>query len=293
MAIPTAPTLDSIVIEALRKANSMENYQRAKIEWIEEIKRDIAGRKDWKSLEATTVLIPTAYKQSVVLPTDFGKPVKVLFHSGERTGTSPTSANGVGFILLAAAETISEADAKGKLVFVYSGTGSKQVSRIVDYSATTKLATVSPSWTTAPNDGTSKYMISDFERELSYTPWEDIDLNVKTGKPELFAIYEGSIYANAVPDVSTYAMVVDYLVDISLIDATGTKATELHREWRNALLFGIEFRAYVEKGDARQGFAFQQYETAIARIAGEDARSRRTRRSAALKSIGGLPLRRG
>lgn len=217
MAIPTAPTLDSIVIEALRKSNAMENYQRAKTEWIEEIKKDIASRKDWKILESTATLTLASDTNAVALPTDFGKPVKVT-------------------------------------AFITPAGGSTS------------------------------------ERDLPYMPFEDLPQEPQSGDPSFFTIYDGSLYLDTEPDTATTTARLHYLVAINLIDATGSKANKIHREWRNALLAGLEFRAYVEKGDARQATVFQEYEAAILRLAGEDVRNRRTRRSAALRSIGGLPL---
>lgn len=76
--IEATPTEDSICVEALKKANCMHCFARARSEWLKEIKCDIAYRKDWKVLEKTDTILTVANQQGYDVPVDCLKVLEVF-----------------------------------------------------------------------------------------------------------------------------------------------------------------------------------------------------------------------
>src|SRR3989337_2427131 len=93
MALPVAPTLDTIVTEALKKCGAMEYYVRAKTEWADEIQRELLNLKNWKALEETSVLVPTKDLQTLSLPSDYANYIKLTLYTGKVSG-GPLSERG-------------------------------------------------------------------------------------------------------------------------------------------------------------------------------------------------------
>jgi hypothetical protein len=289
MAAPSAPTIDSIVQEALAKANSMEKFARAKAEWMEEIKRDMQSRRDWKVLEKSAAVLTAQFSTSATLPVDYARFIKVTLHEGE---TGVAQAGSASSITLASSEDITQDAAEGALIFLTSGTGAGQFARITAYNPGTKVAT--SSWGTAPVNGTG-YLVATSEKELPYVPWEDISISGTPGRPSAFSLYDQALHFDRPLDDSAIRVIVlHYYLDINLVDLTSVKLTELYRVWRNVFYLGILYRAYIEKGDARMGSAFTQYENAVLRAAILDERARRGKRTVRMQAAGGgLPRRHG
>jgi len=292
MALPVAPTLDTIVTEALKKCGAMEYYVRAKTEWADEIQRELLNLKNWKALEETSVLVPTKDLQTLSLPSDYANYIKLTLYTGNKesgnVGVGTAQAGAAGSITLSASETITQDDAEGKLIFTLSGTGSAQFSRITGYTVGTKIAVVNPNWIVNPANGTV-YMVPMSERVLGYIPWEDAELHVPEGSPKMFTVYEGVLYLDVVPEVQFYACVLDYYMDLNLVDLTSSKRTAIYREWRDVLEAGITARAYLEKGDPRARDAFALQVESVKRLVGSDLRKKQARRTVKFRSVGGMP----
>jgi len=291
MAAPASPTIDSICMEALRRAGyediSASLLDRAKKEWLEEVKMDIASRKEWKTLEVKSVLISSANIQKYPYPSGAQKILDIRFYDGETKGTAQAGTS--SSITLASDETISKETAEGKLIFITGGTGKSQYSRIVDYDENTKIATVSPSWTTTP-DNTSTYMIATIERFLSFKPHETIRAVTSTGYPSLYGFYDEEIYFAPIPDASTYAFLIKYLADVTLLDLDSADHSRLLREWRPALVLGVCSKALHNNDDTQEIDVLRKYERIIGLLMIEDARKRRIRGQLYAKSMG-LPRR--
>jgi len=276
MVAPTTPTVDSICMEALRRAGyediSASLLSRAKEEWLEEVKIDIASRKDWRTLEIKSALISSANIQKYPYPSGAQKILDIRFYDGEAKGTVQTGTD--SSITLASDETISEEIAEGKLIFITGGTGKSQYSRIIDYDEDTKIATISPSWTTIP-DNTSTYMIATIERSLSFRSYKTIKAIASTGYPSLYGFYDEEIYFAPIPDDSTYAFLIKYLADVTLLDLDSPDHSRLLREWRPALILGVCSKALHNNDDAQEIDVIRKYERAIGNLMFEDTRKRK------------------
>lgn len=290
MAIPVNPTATTIVTEALNKGGhlnpSAAKITRAEDFWLEEVKLDIAERKDWKILEETALLVLDEKRSRYTLPTDYEKMLSVKIYSGEETGTVQTGA--ASTITLDISEGITEGTAEGSLIFITSGTAKGQSSRITAYDESTKIATVSPSWGITP-DNTSEYMIASTERTMQYLPHEMINRVLPNGMPSRSTVFEEELIFDKSPDRGTYVAEMRYIVDIALIDLAGTKISELYREWRVAMVQGVLFYVYDDDDDIRSDKAEARYERLVMKAMSSDGRKKRQRGQTYIKTLGGLP----
>lgn len=290
MAIPITRTTTNIVTTAFKKAgipspnsiqiaNTIENH-------LEEIKNDIASRKDWKVLEETAVLIPTQWLGRYATPIDFRKALQLTIYDGDVIGTA--QAGGSGTITLAANEIINEDTAKGSLIFITSGTSIGGMARITDYSSSTKIAAISPALATTA-DNTSVYMIPNSKRDLIQLPYESSEEIAIKGFPNGYMVFEQELYLSPIPDEVNYALKMRYGVDITDLDVTGTKHSRILKEWRTALVSGIAMRILEDLDDTTSQKEYGRFERAVKLLMGQDARDRRVRGQSYAKSLGGLP----
>lgn len=289
MAVPTVPTVTTLLTEAFRRCGialpTTAQLTRAEDEWLEEVKRDLAGAKAWRSIEDTQVVMAVAYQQRYTIPSPLIRMTDIWFYSGSKTGTA--SAGGATSLTVAAG-TGSDQD-RGKKLFTTGGTGSGQVNRILSRSG--DVYTVQDTWATNPASGTT-YMIADQETRMS----GPIDGLRKAGLDIGIAVreweeFEGNFYVRPIPDASTYAFEVRGMVDLSLVDETDARLTRLRREWRTALLYGLMERIAEDNADSDDVKWNAKYNEQKRKLMVQDSRMRRRGNQFAFRSIGGLPRR--
>lgn len=286
MAAPTAPTQASIIREALNECNSIEKYARARDEWFPQILRDVASPRDWKVLEATAVVLLTENKVTASLPSNYSRWIRFVLYHGH---SGSLQAGSTSSFTLAADEDVTEADAEGRYIITVSGTGASQYKVVGAYNATTKVGSPDSNFSSTLGVGTG-YVIGTKQQELSQGYWEDRELNNKPAIPESWSEYAGEIVFNCPPDSTVVAGLLDYYVDIDLLDLTSSAMTDIYYRWRNILHWGICYRAWLERGDGRASLAEQKYQQAILSAARLDQRQRRGRRTMKFTSGGGLPV---
>lgn len=290
MALPIVQTKRTIIIEGMRKAlgrvPDADAIIIAENEWFEEIKDDIFQRKDWKLLEETKVVITTAYEQIIAAPSDFSKLIEVTFYDGGQKGTAQDGT--LGSITLSASEAITEGSAKGSLVFKTGGTGKAEMSRITSYSESTKIAGVSPDFETVA-DATTTYMIATVAKDLHFIPNEVFRDVTAIGYPSRITSYGNEFYLDAIPDLSTYAIIFKYLVSIDQVDLDSTKHLRILAKMKNALKAGIYMRTLDSLNDDRASRALKTYESIVLKLMIDDSRSRRQRNNNYFKPVGGMP----
>lgn len=263
MAAPASPTANSIVTEALQRSGipspTSVQITRARTEWLEEVKADIWGMgASLKSLYAQSVLVLTNGQSRYAMPTDFYADMTLKIVHGTEVGAAQAGAS--GSVTLAAAASFSADYLRGKEVLIYSGTGAGSLSQITSYSDTTKVASVSPNFNTAP-DSTSSYMI------ISYSPsaleqvpiwdFDKLEAPAVTGEPTHYATIgdadDGEFEIYPIPHHSTapYGLKMRYYVDLMEIDLAGTLMATLYKKWRNVFLHGVVYRSLFSAGDQR------------------------------------------
>lgn len=276
MSAPTAPTLATLVAEALKKAGQISPdaalTTRAEDLWINEIKNDIynkvfpisSGRM--RSLQTTGVTVLTEGKSRYALPTDFAGVISVEILDGSTTGTAQAGA--AGSITLAS--TNSATDIVGHQILVTSGTGVGSMSEITAFVSATQVATVTPNFTTAPTIG-STYSIID-----TITPLDEVSTSVikkaeiKRDVPDRFAIDgdadDGELLLYPTPygtDSNIWGCRITYYSDINELDLAGTLMATLYKKWRNVWLWGVTYRALYELNDTNSKRVEDMYNEAL------------------------------
>ena len=260
MAAPTPPTLTTITTEALKKAlngatPSSAQLTRAQDEWMEEVKNDIWEKaKRLKSLQVVSVTVLADGQNRYSMPTDFSSLMTAEVLDGSHTGTAQTGA--VGSITLAAADSFAEGDLQGKDILVTAGTGVGSCSQITAYNNSTKVATVTPNFTTAPAVSSTYRIIDSVDDldEFPYWQYPAIYTPQTPGRPVRYyptgdADY-GEILLHPVPE-KTYGLRLRYYANLMTIDLAGTTMATVYQRWRNIFTQGVYAKALQNLKDSR------------------------------------------
>lgn len=282
MAAPTAPTRATILSEALNIAGYGASPASALTtrgqEWFEEIKNEIWMReRKLKSLMTSSIQALTNGLPLYSNPSDYASDLALTFLTGTVYGTAQAGA--ASTITLAASTSSTEADLIGKEVYVYSGTGSGQRARITAYNSSTKVATVSPSWSTTP-DNTSLYLIVGHYRPLDQKPlWyiQQASQRAALGEPVIFCPLGDSQYGkyqiHPTPyrtDSQPMLLLQEYYANLMTLDLAGTLMATLYQNWREVWHKGIIARAWRDMDDNRQILGLQEADAAIRRMIGRE-----------------------
>lgn len=272
MAAPTAPTLTTLVSEALKKAGHASPaaalQTRGEDYWVEEVKNDIFTlAKKLRSLQSTSVTILAKGRYRYAFPSDFSSHITLTLLDGDEEGTAQAGA--VGTITLAAANTYTENWMLGKEILVTSGTGISSLSQCTAYNTTTKVATVTPDFATAP-DNTSTYMIIESYYDLNEGPiWDLNEFVYITGKgtPNEFRIIGSASYGEFIvtppPDQTYYGMKLRYYADLMGVDLAGTLIATLYKRWRNVFIQGVKTKCLENDDDERAAKEASRYNSML------------------------------
>lgn len=280
---------NAILIEAFRRsgypAPTADQLLRARVEWLEELWRDAADEKRWRTLEQTVVLIPSAYVHDYPLPSPLVRPLRLRFYDGDVKGTA--SDGGAQTITLAADIT---PDQLGRKLFLTGGTGAGQVNRIV--SAAGAVCTMEKVWATNP-DSTTTYMLANLELPIHgpapYMP------HLGMGPSSLIThwdVFDTTLQLYPLLNASTYAVEIDGIVDVSLFDQDEDeeRLVRIMREWRPAFVYGLMAKIFESDDDDTRAERYdQKYESAKLKLMKADARKRRSLAPVSMRSIGGMP----
>lgn len=265
MPTPTAPTQSSLISEALAMAGESSPDSslttRAGL-WFEEIKNDIwTVEKKLRSLQKTCYAIVQKGQSRYSYPSSFSSDISITLLDGSRTGTA--QAGSVSGITLSASETAGDLDLIGKEIIITSNTGIGSFGQIIAYSSSTKVATVTPNFQTAP-DSTSTYMIIDREYDLEQKPISDYKnshLSYQSIPSFYFPLGDedyGEFLLNCPPD-KLYGARIRYYCNIMTLDTDDTLYTTLLQQWRRIWLQGIIYRKLRDADDNRANDEFTKY----------------------------------
>lgn len=276
MAVPANPTAAIIATEGFKKAlipnPSSTQLTRATDIWMEEIKNDIANipaARKLKSLTVKTIAILTKGRAWLDRPDDFQSDMKMELLDGVVSNTAQSGS--ASSITLNASETIPYNDIIGKEILITAGTAIGSYSEVVDYDITTKIATVSPTFTTVPANGDT-YLVVTAHSPLDPTPvWgKGFQTNpLSIAKPTKYYPVgdddNGEFRLNSVPD-KTYGLLLQYYADLQKIDLDSTRMTTLYRKWRNVFTMGIYVRILNSTENDKEAEERQNYNSAILRL---------------------------
>ena len=282
MTVPASPTLVSLVEQGLAKAGydnpTPDMRNEAQDHYVAEIKNDIwMLEKKLKPLHTKSYDVTIIGQDLYPAPTDYSSGLSVTLLEGTVTGTAQAGA--VGTITLAAADTATESEMLGKTILITGGTGVNQASQCVGFSTTTKVATVEPDFTTAP-DNTSTYLRVDQNTPLPGLPAWDADkqsFSMNRDKPThhipIGDSDDGEFILRPVPD-KVYGIQYRYYLDLMELDLAGTLMTTLYKRWRNVFVYGVYAKRLemdaVTSDDERALRAMSTYRKMIKEIKARD-----------------------
>lgn len=273
MAAPSNPTLDGIVTEGLKLSGERDPstalINRAKTEWIPEIKNDI-----WKRLKKPKVLQIVSHgvisrgRSRYSYPADYSSDLTLTFLDGTRSGTAQGGA--AGYIDLAASEDAADGELIGLEILITSGTGVASLSQITGYDNTTKRATVTPDFRTAPASG-STYLVITREIPIEQRPVTDYEhlRRLGMGEPRFFFPIGDEDYGEFsldTPPAKLYGARLRYYANIMRIDVDSTVMTTLYREWESLWKQGIFAKMLKSVDDDRAMAEWSSYQREIAVI---------------------------
>ena len=263
MAAPTAFTLVTLVSEALDKAGlsspTTAEQDRGEDKFMEEIKNDVWHRgKKLNSLQKVEILVTSNGQDRYAQPTDFSSWLSLTVLDGTKNATAQDGA--VGSITLVATDNSTETFMLGKKILIYSGTGAGSMSQCTAFSTTTKVATVTPDFTTAP-DSTSKYIIIDSQYELTQEPIWDVngltDIS-RQGKPEVYYPIgdedNGEIKLLPVPyrtGAIPWGIEQRYYANLMKLDLAGTRLATIYQKWSSFFIQGVYAKQLQTDDDDR------------------------------------------
>ena len=270
MAAPTAPTLITITTEGLKKAGYSSPaalLARAKGEFMEEIKNDIVNiERKLTSLQATSIMVTSNGQSRYALPVDFLSDLTIVLLDGSVTGTA--QAGTTDSITLAADDDSGSSDRIGKEILITANTAAGSMSQITAYNATTKVATVTPDFNTAP-DNTSTYMLVERYRPLSQHPVWELDKVRRSSTRNTPISYfptgdanDGEICLDPIPfrdSAVPWGIQLRYYADLMELDLAGTLMATLYKKWRNVWTLGVAAKQLRSDDDNRQEVMVNRY----------------------------------
>ena len=264
-AAPTVPTQASLISEGLAMAGESDPDStlttRAGL-WFEEIKNDIWRKeKKLKSLQSTCYAVLQQGQSRYSFPSSFSSEISLTIISGDITGTAQTGTT--SSITLASSDQHTSSDLIGKEILITSNTGVGSYSQITAYNSSTKVATVTPNFQTAP-DSTSTYMIKSAEYEMESRPISDFQKfkEISNGLPSYyFPLGDedyGEFILNRPPD-KMYGVRIRYYANLMTLDDSSTLYSNLLMQWRNIWIQGIKYRKLADADDSRSNDEFSKY----------------------------------
>ena len=268
MAVPSTPTVTSIVTQALKRAGrttpTATQITEATDHALQEVKADIMLKAATHPLLLTTATTVLTYgQQRYGTPADYNLPYTMTLllgpaeWSGTAQGASPSA------IILAANFTSDAPSIIGRYLLITGGQGVEEYHQILAWDNTTKLATIEGVWGVTPISGSTYLIINDhlqlFPSDVS-TSFDRIRNNTALGCPQIAATYAQEILLYPVPDNTPYGLLNRYYVDLSSLDETGALFVQLLREWRSLFIQGIAVKTMQRFDEDRYQLELSIYE---------------------------------
>lgn len=256
MAAPTAPTVGTIVSTALADAGisnpSTALTATAEGRWFSQIKNKIWSKeKKLKSLQTSSVGIVTRGLSRYSNPSDYASDLTITLLDGDTYTAAGGSASGITLD-----SSDPSTDLVGREILITAGTGAGSIAQVTAFDSSTKEATVSPSWATAPTSG-STYMIVSAYHPLRQAPaWRHDELRAPTmrERPRTFHPIgdedHGEFIFDTAPD-KAYGMRNRYFASLMTLDTTATAHDTFLQRFETVFYKGIFALALRRKDDDR------------------------------------------
>lgn len=277
MAVPSNPTVSSIVQDALRTVLTATPTSGQETEItnnaFQTIKTEIWSACTHDELLKTSlyIILPIGSGQ-VDTPAEFSSEVSLDVYVGPESWAFTAAAASSGTITMPSTFSADVSSIRGRYVFTTGGTGSGQYRQITTYDDTTKVASITPNWTVTP-DATTTAFIGYSRNQLVR---QDRPIMLGQGQPRCYRMVGSSplnsdlpaIEIMPVPDHARYALILTYIPNLTRLDETATVFVKHLRERRSLWFQGLvayasrrydEARYPVEEGKWQQ--ALQRHST--------------------------------
>lgn len=262
MAIPTAPTLASIVTEGLQQARisfpTNSQTTRYQNEVMEQLKNEL-----WVELKQSKPLMNSSYMVLVPgqsrysCPSDFASDMTMVVETGLTTGTA-VNATANTLTTPAIIGPLDIDQTLGKDLAIIGGTASASVSQVIgvvnNTNGTTTL-TVSPNFQATP-DGTSEFMLVDsqYPVEQRHIALYDVYRTAGVDRPRYFYPAGNENYDEFTFDVAPdnnypYVVRMRYTVNVMTLDLNSPLMASLYLKFREYFIRGIKYQALSDNDD--------------------------------------------
>lgn len=259
MAVPSDPTVTSIVTQALKRAilrvPTAAMITEATDHALQEVKADIMLKAPTHpNLLITATSVTTRGQQRYATPEDFNVPQSITLLDGPDTWRGTAQGGSTSGVILAAGFSASDDDLAGKYILITGGTGIEEYRQILSYNDTTKTATVDLPWNSTPA-ATSTYLICSSYSQLwpqdTESEFDRIDTPTTIGTPRQATLAGQEFLLYPVPDKSTYGLITRYWGDLSKLDEDGDVFVQLLREWRSIWIQGVAVKSMQRNDEDR------------------------------------------
>lgn len=269
MATPADQTLTLIVTEALMMAGypnpGATLVTRASDEWLRRTLQRIAKKTTLLLYEQTEVTLLDSYVSRIALPTNCDTISQITAYTGQNTGALQAATG--SSVTLASDEDMTEEFAKGKLLFITSGSAIRLVVRITSFNESTKLAGIAPNFSITPS-ASDTYLVADSEQVLQLKFMNNIPDNPSIGLPTSYHVFGRTpvkelILDKALSDEDVGALKMRYNVSPNFVDLTDARMTSIYNNLQSELTQGVLALAYEDKNDSRYTTAINIFDDMI------------------------------
>ena len=278
MAIPSDPTVTSVVTEALKRAGRTTPTSAMITSTIEhqfrEVKADITQRSPRHSMLEDTAVTKTIVGQSQYSwPADADdiRSLVIATSSTDNYWQATAQSGSSSGIILNASFDQSADNVKGKYIFAFTSTA--QVRQIIDYNNTTKGVTVDQPWVTNPSASTTysiglqHFKVYSFDKPWGY---DSLVIPSQKGLARRAAPVGRTMWLEYAAD-QTYALWWDYWANLDRLDETGTVFVRHLREHRSLWIQGVAVKTMQRYDEDRYQGELQVYLNMLDAYAGYSA----------------------
>lgn len=262
MAVPGNPTVSSLVTDALRNVLTAPPTAGQELELtnngFQNVKTEIWFHCAADKLLSTTCMVAMSQGSGqVTLPSDFDHVIEAVVYTCSEDMSWTATTGTTSTITAPSTFSTDVSSIRGLYLFTIAGTGDGQYRQITGYDNTTKIITVTPDWTTAPDATTQAFIGTQFRllaNDERYITWNQgtptrYRLTGTTSLNSGFPVMELS----PVPDVSYYAMLLTYGPNLTRLDESGSLFVKHLRERRALWVQGLKAQAAYRYDEARYG----------------------------------------
>ena len=274
MAIPSDPTALELIRDGLivggqynvaTTSTAVTNFQARQFQTIKTELWEASITDDL--LRTVTYVTTTVGSRAILLPTDFDHEETVRVFDGPDGNRGTCQAGYPRAVTLASTFTADSTTILGSYVFPLSGPGSGQVGEIVEYSDTTKIATISSAWGVPPTSATT-YLVANYWYTLPKT--EVSQGYAMNTRPNRYRLRARTLEIEPPAD-KIYPIELTYGTNLTRVDETSAVFIRHLRERRAYWIQGIKTYAMGLYDDDRYDTNWQIWQQMLVNYGGKNA----------------------